>query len=141
MGADDLVEKIQGGFLDFDKTIATPDMMSKVGRLGRILGRRGLMPNPKVGTVTFELAPAIKQAKAGQVEFRVEKNGIIHCIVGKKAFDSQKVAENIVTLMDTLVKMRPSSVKGTYVRSITISTTMGVGVKVDKNELLARFRK
>ena len=138
VGDDDVIERIQKeGFLDFDKTIATPDMMGKVGRLGRILGRRGLMPNPKLGTVTFDVAQAIKEAKAGRIEFKVEKAGIIHSVLGLKSFDSQQIKENLVTLLETLLKLRPPSAKGTYIRSITVSTTMSPGVKIDPNEVVA----
>jgi large subunit ribosomal protein L1 len=138
VGDDDIVEKIQNeGFLDFDKTIATPDMMGKVGRLGRILGRRGLMPNPKLGTVTFDVAQAIKEAKAGRIEFKVEKGGIIHSQIGLKSFDSVQLRDNLVVLLETLLKLKPPAAKGTYIRSITVSTTMSPGVKLDPNELVA----
>ena len=138
VGDDDVIEKIQKeGFLGFDKTIATPDMMGKVGRLGRILGRRGLMPNPKLGTVTFDVAQAIKEAKAGRIEFKVEKGGIIHAVLGLKSFEAVQIKENLVTLLETLLKLRPPSTKGTYIRSITISTTMSPGVKIDPNEVVA----
>lgn len=140
VGADELVEKIQEGFLEFDKAIATPDMMAKVGRLGKILGRRGLMPNPKLGTVTFDVTNAVKEAKGGRIEFKVEKAGIVHACVGRKSFTTEQLKENVIALVDTVVKLRPSSVKGTYVRGIGISATMGAGVKVDTNELLARFK-
>lgn len=131
VGADDLVQKISEGWLDFDKAIATPDMMGKVGRLGRVLGPRGLMPNPKVGTVTMDVARAIKETKAGRVEFRVERAGIIHAPVGRVSFDADKLAENMRTLMDTLIKLKPATTKGTYVKSVTISSTMSPGVKMD----------
>jgi len=140
VGADDLVKRIQEGFLDFDKTIATPDMMSKVGRLGKILGRRGLMPNPKLGTVTFDVGNAVKEAKGGRIEFKVEKAGIIHACVGRRNFTIEQLIENLTALVETIVKLRPASVKGTYVRGISISTTMGPGVKIDVAELLARFK-
>ena len=140
VGSDDLVEKIQQGFLGFDKAIATPDMMSKVGRLGKILGRRGLMPNPKLGTVTFDVATAVREGKGGRIEFKVEKAGIVHACVGRKSFDEEKLKQNIMALYETLTRLRPPSVKGTYVRSIGISTTMGPGVKVDVNEMAARLR-
>jgi large subunit ribosomal protein L1 len=141
VGDDDLVEKIQGGFLDFDKAVATPDMMAKVGRLGKILGRRGLMPNPKLGTVTFDVTNAVKEAKAGRIEFKVEKAGIVHATVGKKSFSDQQLIENIRTLTDALVKLRPSTVKGTYIRSLGVSSSMGPGVKIDANLLMASFAK
>jgi large subunit ribosomal protein L1 len=135
VGDDDVIAKIQNeGFLDFDKTIATPDMMGKVGRLGRILGRRGLMPNPKLGTVTFDVAQAIEEAKAGRIEFKVEKAGIIHSRIGQKSFEEGQLRTNLMTLLETLLKLRPPATKGTYIRSITISTTMSPGIRIDPNE-------
>lgn len=131
VGADELVKRVQDGFLDFDTVIATPDMMGQVGRLGRVLGPRGLMPNPKVGTVTMDVEKAVGEAKAGKIEFRVEKAGIIHAPLGKKSFDAQKLCENAQALVGALIKAKPSSAKGTYVRSITMSSTMGPGIKVD----------
>ncbi|MDX9745322.1 MAG: 50S ribosomal protein L1 [Syntrophales bacterium] len=131
VGGDDLVEKIKGGWLEFDKTVATPDMMGSVGKIGKILGPRGLMPNPKVGTVTFDVANAVQELKAGKVEFRVEKAGIIHSPVGKVSFGVEKLRDNIATLLETIIKLKPASSKGVYMRSISISTTMGPGVKVD----------
>lgn len=131
VGADDLVQKISEGWLDFDKAIATPDMMGKVGRLGRVLGPRGLMPNPKVGTVTTDVARAVKETKAGRVEFRVERAGIIHAPVGRASFDADKLAENFNCLMEMLVKLKPASTKGTYIKSVTVSSTMSPGVKID----------
>jgi large subunit ribosomal protein L1 len=131
VGADDLVKKVSDGFLDFDTVIATPDMMGQVGRLGRVLGPRGLMPNPKVGTVTMDVGKAVSEAKGGKVEFRVEKAGIVHCTVGKKSFEPQKLSDNVRALMGALVKAKPSAAKGVYLRSITLSTTMGPGIKVD----------
>lgn len=130
-GSDDVIEKIKGGWLDFDRVIATPDMMGSVGKLGKILGPRGLMPNPKVGTVTFNVAGAVKDMKSGKVEFRVEKAGIVHSPLGKASFGSQKILENLVALLETIVKLKPASSKGTYLRSLALSTTMGPGVKVD----------
>jgi len=130
-GSDDLIEKIKGGWLDFDRAIATPDMMGNVGKLGKILGPRGLMPNPKVGTVTFNVADAVKEMKAGRVEFRVERAGIIHSPVGKVSFGADKLLENFLALIETIVKLKPASSKGTYLRSISLSSTMGPGVKVD----------
>lgn len=130
-GSDDIIEKIKGGWLDFDRVIATPDMMGSVGKLGKILGPRGLMPNPKVGTVTFNVAGAVKDMKSGKVEFRVEKAGIVHSPLGKASFGSQKILENLVAFLETIVKLKPASSKGTYLRSLGLSTTMGPGVKVD----------
>jgi large subunit ribosomal protein L1 len=141
VGADDYVKKIQEGWLDFDKAIATPDMMKDVGKLGKILGTRGLMPNPKVGTVTFDIARAVKETKAGKVEFRVEKAGIVHVPVGKASFAADKLKENIMAIMEFLVKGRPSSVKGQYVRSVAVSSTMGPGVRLETAPLLASIAK
>ena len=135
VGSDDLVKKVQEGFLEFDTVVATPDMMGQVGRLGRVLGPRGLMPNPKVGTVTMDVAKAVKEAKAGKIEFRVEKAGIIHVPVGKKSFEVLKLADNVRSLIGALVKAKPSTAKGTYVKSVTLSTTMGPGIKVDPNSI------
>jgi len=131
VGAEDLVEKIQGGFMDFDRVIASPDMMALVGRLGKVLGPRGLMPNPKVGTVTPNVAQAVKDAKGGAVEFRVEKAGIVHVGVGKVSFTVEQLEANVKALVDALVKARPSGAKGLYVKRIALSSTMGPGVKVD----------
>lgn len=131
VGADDLVEKIAGGFLDFDATIATPDMMSKVGRLGKILGTRGLMPNPKLGTVTMDVARVVGELKAGRVEYRADKYGIAHVAIGKKSFTPEALVENYGALLDEILRAKPSSAKGRYIKSITVSTTMGPGIKVD----------
>ena len=131
VGAEDLVEKIQGGFMDFDRVIATPDMMALVGRLGKVLGPRGLMPNPKVGTVTPNVGQAVKDAKGGAVEFRVEKAGIIHVGVGKASFTVEALEANVKALVDALTKAKPSGAKGTYLKKISLSSTMGPGVKVD----------
>jgi large subunit ribosomal protein L1 len=131
VGAEDLVEAVQGGKMDFDRVIATPDMMALVGRLGKVLGPRGLMPNPKVGTVTMDVAKAVAENKGGAVQFRVEKAGIVHAGVGKASFESDKLAENVRALVDALVKARPSGAKGTYVKRIALSSTMGPGVRVD----------
>ncbi len=131
VGADDLVQKIQDGWFEFDKVIATPDMMGKVGRLGRVLGPRGLMPNPKVGTVTTDVARAVKETKAGRVEFRVEKAGIVHAPVGRASFAPEALAENFNALLELLNKLRPASTKGQYIRSVTVSSTMSPGVKID----------
>jgi large subunit ribosomal protein L1 len=131
VGADDIVEKIKGGWLDFDRVIATPDMMGSVGKLGKILGPRGLMPNPKVGTVTFDVGKAVLELKAGKVEFRVEKAGIVHCPIGKTSFGTEKLMENFLALVEMVVKLKPASSKGIYIRSLSLSTVMGPGVKVD----------
>lgn len=130
-GSDDMIEKIKGGWLEFDRVIATPDMMGSVGKLGKILGPRGLMPNPKVGTVTFNVGSAVTEMKAGKVEFRVERAGIVHSPVGKVSFGVDKLYENILALLETIIKIKPASSKGTYLRSISLSTTMGPGVKID----------
>ena len=135
VGAEDLVEKISGGWTDFDKAIATPDLMGMVGKLGKILGPRGLMPNPKVGTVTFDVGRAVKELKAGRVEFKVDKTGIVHTTVGKISFDAEKLKENVLALMDVIVRAKPASSKGTYLKSVAISTTMGPGIKLDPNVL------
>jgi len=135
VGSDDVIEKIKGGWLDFDRVIATPDMMGSVGKLGKILGPRGLMPNPKVGTVTFDIGKAVTELKAGKVEFRVEKAGIVHSPVGKVSFGVDKLSENITALIEAIIKLKPSSSKGTYLKSISISATMGPGVKVDPLDL------
>ena len=130
-GGDELVEKIQGGFLDFDKVIATPDMMGQVGRLGKVLGPRGLMPNPKLGTVTFDVARAIQEVKAGRAEYRAEKAGIVHAAVGRKSFEDGKLVENIRSLMDSVLKAKPATSKGQYLKGVALSTTIGPGVKLD----------
>ena len=136
VGAEDFVEKIQKeGWLEFDKAIATPDMMSLVGRLGRILGPRGLMPNAKSGTVTFDIAKAVKELKSGRIEFRVEKAGILHAPMGKVSFGVDKLLENIAVFMDTIIKLKPPASKGTYLKSIAISTTMGPGIKIDPSSV------
>jgi large subunit ribosomal protein L1 len=135
VGAEELVEKITGGWTDFDKAIATPDMMGTVGRLGKVLGPRGLMPNPKVGTVTFDVGRAVKELKAGRVEFKVDKTGIVHTTVGKISFSAEQLKENVMALMDTIIRAKPSSSKGTYLKSVAISTTMGPGIKLDPNAL------
>ena len=135
VGAEDLVEKITAGWTDFDKAIATPDMMGTVGKLGKILGPRGLMPNPKVGTVTFDVGRAVKELKAGRVEFKVDKTGIVHTTVGKISFEPDRLKENILALMEVILRAKPSSSKGTYLKTIAISTTMGPGIKLDPNVL------
>jgi large subunit ribosomal protein L1 len=133
-GADDLVAQVQGGMLDFDRVIATPDMMGVVGKLGRILGPRGLMPNPKVGSVTPDVARAVREAKAGKVEYRVDKAGVVHARIGQKSFDGGKLGENARAMMQELIARKPATAKGVYVRSVTLSTTMGPGVKVDTSD-------
>jgi large subunit ribosomal protein L1 len=135
VGAEDLVEKVQGGTIDFDRCIATPDMMPLVGRLGKILGPRGMMPNPKVGTVTMDVATAIRGAKGGSVEFRVEKAGIVQAGVGKASFPAEKLVENIKAFADAVAKAKPSGAKGTYVQRVAVSSTMGPGVKVEPSTL------
>ncbi len=136
VGGEEMVEKIQKeGWLDFDKVVATPDMMGLVGRLGRILGPRGLMPNAKTGTVTFDVAKAVKDIKAGKVDFRVDKAGVVHAPIGRVSFGPQKLKENFAALMETIYRLKPASSKGTYVKSVALSTTMGPGVKVDTSEL------
>ena len=131
VGNDEIIEKIKGGWLEFDRVIATPDMMGSVGKIAKILGPRGLMPNPKVGTVTFDIANAVKELKAGKVEFRVEKAGIVHSPVGKVSFGAEKLYENVNALLETIIKLKPASSKGTYIKSIALSSTMGAGVRID----------
>jgi len=135
VGAEDMVAKIQEGWFDFDTAIATPDMMGVVGKIGKLLGPRGLMPNPKVGTVTFDVGRAVQESKAGKVEFRVEKAGIVHAPLGKVSFDSEKLRGNLLALVEALVKAKPSAAKGNYLRKITISSTMGPGIKLDLTEV------
>jgi large subunit ribosomal protein L1 len=130
VGAEDLVAKIEGGWTDFDVAVATPDMMGTVGKLGRILGPKGLMPNPKTGTVTFELKNAISEIKAGKIEYRVDKAGIIHAPIGKVSFSDEQLGENLAILMDALMKAKPASAKGNYMRSLTLSSTMSPGIRV-----------
>ncbi|MBI5532226.1 MAG: 50S ribosomal protein L1 [Deltaproteobacteria bacterium] len=137
-GADELIQRVQEGFLDFDRVIATPDMMGAVGKLGRILGTRGLMPNPKVGTVTFDVAKAVQEARAGKVQYRVEKAGIVHARVGKISFTEQALVENTQAILQALVRAKPSTAKGTYVKGISVCSTMGPGVKIDTAVLTAR---
>jgi large subunit ribosomal protein L1 len=131
VGGDEMVQKIQGGWIDFDAVIATPDMMRSVGRLGKVLGPRGLMPNPKTGTVTMEVGRAVREVKAGKVEFRVDKTGIIHAPVGKASFETPKLVENAQTLIQAVVKAKPAAAKGKYVRNVTICSTMGPGLSLD----------
>ncbi len=130
-GGDEMIEKIREGWLEFDKTVATPDMMGSVGKIGKVLGPRGLMPNAKLGTVTFDLARVVKEIKAGKVDFRVEKTGIVHAPMGKVSFGSEKLLQNISAFMDTLIRLKPAAAKGSYMRGIAISTTMGPGIQID----------
>jgi large subunit ribosomal protein L1 len=131
VGGDDLVKKVQGGEIDFDVALATPDLMGAVGRLGKVLGPRGLMPNPKAGTVTFDIAKAVRDVQGGRVEFRVDRAGIIHTAIGKASFDDAKLKDNFAALMDAIVRAKPSAAKGTYVKTVTLAATMGPGVAVD----------
>ncbi|WP_027191945.1 50S ribosomal protein L1 [Fundidesulfovibrio putealis] len=131
VGAEDLVEQIQGGMLDFDKAVATPDMMALVGKIGRVLGPRGLMPNAKTGTVTMNVTEAVTELKAGRVEFKVDKAGVLHAPLGKKSFGPEKILENFKVLLDTVIRMKPSAAKGTYMKAMAVSTTMGPGFKID----------
>ena len=140
VGSDDLVEKIQGGWLEFDKTVATPDMMGTVGKIGRILGPRNLMPNAKLGTVTFDIADVVKEIKGGKVDFRVDKAGIVHAGIGKVSFGDQKLYENALAFIERLVQLKPSTSKGVYLRSISVSSTMGPGFKVDTLDVRTRIK-
>jgi large subunit ribosomal protein L1 len=137
VGAEDLAEKIQGGFMDFDNVLATPDMMGVVGRLGKVLGPRGLMPNPKVGTVSMDIAKAVREQKAGKVEFRVEKAGIVHVPFGKASFEAEKLKANFNAIIEIIYKAKPQTAKGVYVKNVTVSCTMGPGIKLDTAELTA----
>ncbi|MFL5375723.1 MAG: 50S ribosomal protein L1 [Myxococcales bacterium] len=137
VGAEDLAAKVQEGWLDFDVAIATPDMMGVVGRLGKVLGPRGLMPNPKVGTVTADVTRAVREAKAGKVEFRVEKAGIVHVPVGKASFDVKRLTDNVNAILDTVMRAKPATAKGTYLKGISLSTTMGPGIRLDTAALSA----
>lgn len=136
VGGQDMVEKIQGGWMDFDKVAATPDMMGSVGKIGRLLGPRGLMPNPKTGTVTFDIGKCVSDLKAGKIDFRVEKAGIIHAPIGRMSFEETQLAENFRSLMETLVRMKPATAKGTYVKSLSVSGTMTPGIWLDAPALL-----
>ena len=138
VGSEELVQKIQGGWFDFDVAVATPDMMGVVGRLGKILGPKGLMPNPKVGTVTLDVAQAVQEIKAGKIEYRTDKAGNVHLPVGKLSFDADKLVDNYFTLLDTIVKAKPAASKGQYIRNITLSTTMGPGIKVNVLRLTSK---
>jgi large subunit ribosomal protein L1 len=141
VGAEDLVEKIQQGWFGFDYAIASPDMMGLVGKIGKLLGPRGLMPNPKSGTVTMDVAKAVREAKSGKVEFKVDKAGIIHTTIGRKSFSVEDLKENFIAVIETLLKLRPATVKGQYIKSVAVSTTMGPGVKVDLSEIEALQRR
>ncbi len=140
MGSDEYIEKIKKGWLEFDKMVATPDMMGEVGKLGKVLGPRGLMPNPKLGTVTFDVKKAVTELKAGMVEFRVDKSGNIHTSLGKASFGEDKLKENFSAMMEALIKAKPSTTKGTYLKSLSISTTMGPSVNVDTQEVRNTFK-
>lgn len=134
VGGEDIINKIAGGWLDFDRVIASPDMMSKLGKIARLLGPRGLMPNPKLGTVTVDVAAAVKEQKAGKVEYRTEKNGIIHVPIGKSSFSAAELKQNYLAVLTAIVRAKPTSAKGTYIKSLTLSTTMGPGIKIDTVE-------
>jgi len=141
VGAEDLAEKILGGWTDFDKAIATPNMMGIVGKLGKVLGPRGLMPNPKVGTVTMDVANAVREGKAGKVEYKVDKNGVVHTFVGRRSFNADQLRQNFLAVMENVIKAKPSTVKGVYIKSITISTTMGPGLRIDPQDVEATLKK
>src|SRR6266567_4539623 len=141
IGAEDLVERVQGGWMEFDTAVATPDLMGQVGRLGKVLGPRGLMPNPKLGTVTFDVGRAVREAKAGKVEFRVDKAGNIHTPIGKHSFGAEQLAGNGMALIEAIVRAKPAAAKGVYLRSLTVSTTMGPGVPVDAVAVANLFKK
>jgi large subunit ribosomal protein L1 len=136
-GGDDYVDKIKGGWLEFERTIATPDMMATVGKIGRVLGPRGLMPNAKLGTVTFDVARMVEQIKSGKVDFKVDKAGVVHALVGKSSFGPEKLKENILAFMDRIIQVKPSTSKGIYLKGVYISTTMGPGFKLDPAEVSA----
>ena len=141
VGAEDLVERVQGGWMEFDTTIATPDLMGQVGRLGKVLGPRGLMPNPKLGTVTFDVGRAVREAKAGKIEFRVDKASNIHTPVGKRSFSEQQLRDNAMALIEAIVRAKPAAAKGTYLRTLTVSSTMSPGVPVDAQATANLFKK
>ncbi len=137
VGAEELIKKISGGWIDFDKAVATPDMMGAVSRIGKILGPRGLMPNPKTGTVTTDIGKAVKEIKAGKIEYRVDKAGIVHVPIGKTSFESEKLLENARAILTSIVRAKPASAKGNYIRGVTLSATMGPGVKIDLSQVRA----
>lgn len=141
VGAEDLIEKIQGGWMEFDSTVATPDLMGQVAKLGKVLGPRGLMPNPKLGTVTFDIGRAVREIKAGKVEFRVDKAGNVHVPIGKKSFPAERLVENAMTLIEAIMRAKPAASKGQYLRSLTVSSTMGPGVRVDVQRVANLFKK
>lgn len=141
VGDEELIKKIQDGWLEFDKVVATPDIMSQIGKLGKILGPRGLMPSTKTGTVTFDIAKAVKDIKAGKVDFKVDRAGVVHAPVGKVSFGEKKILENLAAFFDTLIKAKPSAAKGQYIRGVAISTTMGPGIKVDPNDVRNLIQK
>ena len=134
-GAEELVEKVQGGFFDFDVAVATPDMMGAVGKLGRLLGPKGLMPNPKAGTVTFDVGKAVKEIKAGKIEYRVDKTSIVHAPIGKKSFGTEKLLDNFRALMEAIIRAKPAAAKGQYIKSVVVSSTMGPGIKINPTRL------
>lgn len=140
VGSEEFIEKIKKGWLDFDKTVATPDLMKDIGKIGKILGTKGLMPNPKLGTVTNEIGKAISELKAGKIDFRADKAGLVHTIIGKISFSDEKLKENFLSLMGTILKLKPASSKGTYLRGVTISSTMGVGIKLDVSDIRSFFK-
>jgi large subunit ribosomal protein L1 len=141
VGAEDLVERVQGGWMEFDTAVATPDLMGQVGRLGKVLGPRGLMPNPKLGTVTFDVSRAVREAKAGKIEFRVDKAGNIHTPVGKRSFSEANLRDNAMALIEAIVRAKPAAAKGTYLRTLTVSSTMSPGVKIDAQGVANLFKK
>jgi len=141
VGAEDLVERIQGGWMEFDTTVATPDLMGQVGRLGKVLGPRGLMPNPKLGTVTFDVGRAVREAKAGKVEYRVDKAGNVHVSVGKRSFGPEQLVANAMTVIESIMRAKPAASKGTYLKKLTVSTTMGPGITVDAQHIANLFKK
>jgi large subunit ribosomal protein L1 len=141
VGAEDLAEKILAGWTDFDKAIATPNMMGVVGRLGKVLGPRGLMPNPKIGTVTMDVATAVREGKAGKVEYKVDKNGVVHTFIGRRSFTPDQLRQNFLAVLENVIKAKPSTVKGVYIKSITISTTMGPGLRIDPSDVEVTLKK